>query len=275
MHRGENRVLHLTDNDYAARRKTDSAPPQCELRCGRVARCLLIHHQNSQSQRIFWLLEELEIPYNLELHTRQESGAERSRAPAELRKTHPLGKAPQLITADGRVIIESTAIAKYLLKTYDTTGTFAGDGHKNDWIRNEELSSLAANSLQPILVLDLVFQQLTKRSPFFIRPIFSATHKQLQKLFIGPEVMKLLAYLDDQFGDQEYLMGIAPGEADFILSWPIDSMVNTSDCARLEDYPKLNAWHKRCKARPAWQRSIEKGNGYFSATMAHDFVGGK
>src|ERR1700744_4969928 len=95
--------------------------------------------QNSQSQRILWLLEELEIPYNLELHRRIDQ-----RSPPELKQTHPLGKAPQLETGNGRVIVESVVIAKYLIETYDKTGKFKGDGDKNDWLRDEQLCNLAA-----------------------------------------------------------------------------------------------------------------------------------
>src|SRR3954470_13950148 len=99
--------------------------------------------QNSQSQRILWLLEELEIPYNLSLHYRQKSGPRKGCAPPELAEIHPMGKAPQLVTADGRVIAESAAIAAYLIATYDTAKKFQGDGGRNDWVRDESLTSFA------------------------------------------------------------------------------------------------------------------------------------
>ena len=227
--------------------------------------------QNSQSQRIIWLLEELEIAYILDAHKRQQTGKSKGRAAPELQKTHALGKAPQLTTAEGRIISESTAIAQYLIEKYDTGGRFKGDD-KNDPIRDEELCSLAGTSLQAILILDFVFLQLNQRSPFFIRPIFSATHRQLQKLFVGPEIKKLCSYLNDQLGEQEYFMGSSPGRADFIVSWPIDFCVRLCEVVQLKDYPKLNAWNDRCKAREGWKKSIEKGNGYLGPSMDLDFV---
>ena len=78
---------------------------------------------------------------------RQGSGPTKGRAPVEFQKTHPLGKAPQLTTVDGRVITESSAIAQYLIGKYDTAGKFKGDDHRNDWIRDEELCSLAGTSM--------------------------------------------------------------------------------------------------------------------------------
>ncbi|RMZ88704.1 hypothetical protein DV736_g4071, partial [Chaetothyriales sp. CBS 134916] len=237
------------------------------------AKPTLHHLSNSQSQRILWLLEELKIPYNLDAHLRQASGPARGRAPVELQKMHPLGKAPQLTTAEGRVISESSAIAQYLIWRYDTAGKFKSEeGGKNDWIRDEELCSLAGTTFQPTLVLDFIFLHTVKRSPFFVRPIFAAAHHQLQKLFVGPEVAKLCGYLNDQLGDQDYFLGSSPGRADFIVSWPIDfgtreGMVN------LENYPKLQAWNDRRKSRPAWIRALEKGNGYLGPNMDLDHIG--
>ena len=124
----------------------------------------------------------------------------------------------------------------------------------------------------PVLIMDLMFLHLIKQSPFFIRPIFSATQKQLQKLFVGPELAKIYSYLNDQLGDQEYFMGSSPGRADFIVSWPIDLCGRLPDAAKLNNYPNLKAWNDRCKARDGWKRSIEKGNGYLDPNMGIDHV---
>ncbi|EXJ80785.1 hypothetical protein A1O3_07069 [Capronia epimyces CBS 606.96] len=221
----------------------------------------LHHMNNSQSQRILWLLEELEIPYNLSLHKRVESGPNKSRAPPELKQTHPLGKAPQLETGDGRVIVESVVIARYLIETYDKSGKFQGDGAANDWIRDDELSNLASATISAPMSLELIFSLLTQSSPFFIRPLVSIIHKQLHKAFTGPELDMDLRYLSDQLGDQDYFMGSSPGRADFIMSWPLD-LCTQNGFINLQEYPKLEAWFRRCHERPAWKRSIEKGNGY-------------
>ncbi|EHY59024.1 hypothetical protein HRR83_001706 [Exophiala dermatitidis] len=221
-----------------------------------------LHHlNNSQSQRILWLLEELEIPYNLVLHKREESGPNKSRAPRELKATHPLGRAPQLETGDSRTIVESLVIARYLIETYDKDGRFKGDGAGADWIRDDELCNLASATISVPMNVEVVFSLLVQASPFFIRPLVSVIHKQLHKAFTGPELDLYLQYLNDQLGEADYFMGSSPGRADFIISWPVDVCVQNGfiDFAR---YPKLEAWYKRCHERPAWKRSIEKGNGY-------------
>ncbi|EXJ90343.1 hypothetical protein A1O1_03442 [Capronia coronata CBS 617.96] len=221
-----------------------------------------LHHlNNSQSQRILWLLEELDIPYNLSLHKRGESGPNKARAPPELKETHPLGKAPQLETADGRVVVESLVIARYLIETYDKSGKFRGDSAANDWIRDDELCNLASATISAPMTLELVFNLLVQSSPFFIRPLVSVIHKQVYKAFTGPELDLYFQYLNDQLGDQDYFMGTSPGRADFIISWPVDMCVQ-NQFVDLEKYPKLAVWSRRCQDRPAWKRSMEKGNGY-------------
>lgn len=138
--------------------------------------------QNSQSQRILWLIEELGIPYNLELHERQKSGKEKNRSPAELFKTHPLGKSPQLVAADGRVIAESSAVATYLIETYDTAGKFKGDGARNDHIRDEELSSLAGTSIGPMVSLLAVAVASDEAATLSSVPAFSLSRSYLRAL---------------------------------------------------------------------------------------------
>ncbi|OCT51145.1 Glutathione S-transferase 3 [Cladophialophora carrionii] len=219
---------------------------------------LTVCAQNSQSQRILWLLEELEIPYNLELHQRVEQ-----RSPPALKQTHPLGKAPQLETGDGRVIAESVVIAKYLIDTYDKAGKFKGDGSaKNDTLRDEQLCNLAAASLGPVMLVDLILLFASKMTPFFVRWLMALVHSQIRNQFSGPELALYYRYLDDQLEGQDYFMGnTAPARADFILSYPVDQCV-AANMVDLTKYPRLEKWHARIHERPAWKRSLEKGNGY-------------
>lgn len=217
--------------------------------------------QNSQSQRILWLLEELEIPYNLILHKRAESGPRKGRAPEELSQTHPLGKAPQLVTKDGTVIVESLVIAKYLIDTYDTDGKFKGDGQHNDALRDDQLSNFAAASLGPLMNLELIMTVLTHALPFFIRPLFSLAQKGLQKGYTTPEFRLYFQYLNDQLGDQDYFLGANPGRADFIMKWPMDLCIENG-FVDAKAYPNVDKWLTRVNERPAWKRSLEKGNGY-------------
>jgi len=216
----------------------------------------LHHMNNSQSQRILWLIEELEIPYNLELHRRV-----KQRAPPELKETHPLGKAPQLVTHNGRVITESAVIARYLIETYDKAGKFKGDGEKNDWIRDDQLCNIAAASIGPVMILDLILLMASRMAPFVVRWLISPVYSTLHAQFSGPELHSYYKYLDDQLEGQDYFMGRTPGRADFVISFPVDQCT-AIDILDLKQYPRLEKWHARCKERPAWKRSLEKGNGY-------------
>lgn len=151
-------------------------------------------------------MEELQIPYNLVNHERVKTGKDEGRGDPELKKTHPLGHAPQLVTSDGRIISESAAIAKYLINEYDTAGKFKGDA-KNDEIRDVELSSLASTNLNSHLTTELLFKAMAQRSPFFVRPLISGMHAMLHKGYLGPEIKAQLTYLDKQLEEQDYFMG--------------------------------------------------------------------
>jgi glutathione S-transferase len=217
--------------------------------------------QNSQSQRILWLLEELEIPYNVSLHTRLKT----ARAPPELAETHPLGKAPQLVTADGRLIAESSAIAAYLITTYDTAKKFQGDGAaggSNDWIRDESLTSFAGATMGPVDTMKIFFDAATMQTPFLIRPLVRLVTGAVDRMFTAPELKAMLAYLEAQLGGQDYFMGNEPGRADFMLSFPMDMAADNGWVENWATYPGLRAWRDRCRARDAWKRGLEKGNGY-------------
>ncbi|TVY34483.1 Glutathione S-transferase, partial [Lachnellula occidentalis] len=153
-----------------------------------------LHHlDNSQSQRMIWLLEELDIEYNLIKYNRIDS-----RAPPELAKIHQLGKAPILVTAEGRPIVETSAIISYLLKTYDPAGKFATD----DWLREEELSSFAGSSLGPVTGTELFASMLPKHSPWPISIIMRMVHGMVQKTYTSGEFTKAMRFLDSELGDR-------------------------------------------------------------------------
>lgn len=209
-------------------------------------------------------MEELGIDYNLNLFERQTSGASKNRAPESLKETHPLGKSPQLITSEGRVIIERSAIAKYLIEKYDTAGKFklnSGDS-ENDAIREEELISFGGTSLAPILMIQMVFKFVRDGSPFFIRPLMGGISAMVNSAFLRKEADAMMKYLDRDIEGKNYFMNTEnPTRVDFMMLWYVDLgiMAESSD---LGTYPNLKSWFDRCKTRDAWKRSLEKGNGY-------------
>ncbi|KAI9736485.1 MAG: hypothetical protein M1818_005995 [Claussenomyces sp. TS43310] len=217
-----------------------------------------LHHlSDSQSQRILWLLEELGIPYNLKLYARIDSGKDRSRAPPELTAAHPLGKSPVLVTSDGRTIPESSAIAAYLLKTYDPAGRFQGD----DWIRDEVLTSFAGSTLSGIIGIQLMLDMMGGGTPILLRPLVRVMTGGIDRAFVTPELRKNMQCLETELGDRDFFMGKEPGRADFMLSWPFD-LIEQRKWFDFAAYPKLQAWRTRCQDRPAWKSGLEKGNGY-------------
>ncbi|KAI3324092.1 glutathione S-transferase [Xylariaceae sp. AK1471] len=224
----------------------------------------LQHLSNSQSQTILWLLEELEIPYNLNLFEREKSGARKNRAPESLKETHPLGKSPQLITASGRVIIERSAITAYLIEIYDSAGKFkvSGSDEGHDVIREQELVGFAEASFNVTAMTAMMFYYLKVLSPFFIRPLVAAVSAMIHVGFVDKEFDAQFKYMDGLLEGQEYFMSDGnPTRVDFVMLFFVQT-VYYSKVADIAPYPNVKAWHDRCVARPAWKRAIEKGNGY-------------
>lgn len=231
---------------------------------GKEGKPTLQHLNDSQSQTILWLLEELEIPYNLNLFEREKSGRDRNRAPKALKATHPLGKSPQLITGSGRVIIERSAITAYLISTYDGAGKFkvSGRDEDHDSVREQELVGFAEASFNLTALTAMVFYYLKVMSPFFVRPLVAAVGAMLHVGYLDKELDAQLKYMDGLLKDQEYFMSNEdPTRVDFVMIFFVQT-VHQSKVVDLTPYPNVKAWHDRCVARPAWKRAMEKGNGY-------------
>jgi glutathione S-transferase len=209
--------------------------------------------QNSQSQRILWLLEELGIEYNLVKHQRVDG-----RAPKEMRAVQQLGRAPTLVTAEGRAIIESSAVIAYLIKTYDADGRFASE----DWLKDEQLTSFAGASLGMMTVLEITLEIVVKRTPWPVSYVMRAAQRGFQNAFTAAEFKKNLEYLESELGEGEWFNGKHPSRSDFMLFWPVDLIAARGWIDYAKDYPKLDAWRKRALDREAWKRGLKKGNGY-------------
>lgn len=211
-----------------------------------------------------WLLEELGIEYNLNLFERQTSGPNKHRAPDSLKESHPIGKSPQLITPEGRVIIERSAIAKYLIDKYDTAGKFKINQNDpdNDIIREEELMSLGGTSLSSMLMIKVILGYVQSASPFFIRPVMGVISSGLNKGFLDKEIDVMLKYLDGVLKGKEFLLNTTnPTRTDFCTLWYLEQ-ANSLGLDNWRTYPNLKSWFDRCKSRDGWKRALEKGNGF-------------
>ena len=207
---------------------------------------LTLHHLNdSRSQRILWLLEELGTPYEMKRYQRD---AQTRLAPPELKAVHPLGKSP--VITDGDVTIaESGAIVDYLIRRYgqgngEAAMMPAPDSAEfeayNEWLHYAEGSAMLP------LMLHLYVSRL-KEAGAPLQPR------------IDSEMTNHLGYVDGALKGREFFVGDALTGADIQMSF-VGEMAGIFD--RLGPYPNLSAWLTRMHARPAFQRSVEKGGAY-------------
>ena len=217
---------------------------------------ITVHHlNNSRSQRVIWLLEELGVPYEVK---RYERDAKTMLAPPELRAVHPLGKSP-VITDGDRTIAETGAIVEYLVGTYGE-GRFVPPAGTDDRLRYTYWLHFAEGSAMPPLVMTLVFGALPARVPFFIRPIAKLISEGVQKSFLRPNIEAQLALMEKDLGRSAWFAGEEFTAADVMMSFPVEAGATRGD--GLGSRPKLAAWLTQIHARPAYQAALKKGRAY-------------
>ena len=205
---------------------------------------IILHHlNNSRSQRILWMLEELGVPYELKHYQRD---AETNLAPAELKAVHPLGKSP-LLEVDGRVIDESGAIVQYLCDTYGD-GKWQPTPGTDDALRHNELMHFAEGSAMTPILLNLYVSRLGDAGA----PLRPRIDEQLAAHF---------GYLEQILRPSGHFIGDDWTGADVMLSFPAEVVVMQGMSAA---YPKLAAFVAAIHARPAWQAARAKGGPYFA-----------
>jgi glutathione S-transferase len=212
---------------------------------------LTVHHlENSRSQRVLWLLEELGVPYDLKLYKRDPKTI---LAPPELAKIHPLGKSP-VITDDGETIAESGAILEYISDKYGDGKLVPAKGTPA-YAAHRYFMHYAEGSLMPFLVMRLVFDRVKTGAPFLVRPIAKAIANNVDKLFISPNLDKHVAFLDGALAKSAWLTSDELSLADIQMSYPLEAIGS-----RVPNAPKrIKDWVDRARARPAYQRAEAKG----------------
>lgn len=213
---------------------------------------LTVHHlNNSRSQRVLWLLEELGVPYEIQ---RYERDPETMLAPPSLRKVHPLGKSP--VVTDGRATLaESGAIIEYLVETYGE-GRLAPEAGTPAFQRYRYWLHYAEGSLMPPLLLKLVFDQVEK-APLLVRPVAKAISATVKRRFITPNLTQHLDFLEAELASSPWFAGRSFSAADVQMSFPVEAAAARAGLD--ESRPKLMDWLGRIHARPAYQRAIEQG----------------
>ena len=203
---------------------------------------LKIHHlNNSRSQRILWLLEELAVPYEIVHHQRD---AVTNLAPAELLAIHPLGKSP-MIEDNGKIIYESGAIVEYLCERHGGSHFIPQHG-TDDHIRYLEWMHFAEGSAMTPILLNLYVGRLGEAGA----PLHPRIQEQLECHY---------HYMESQLSPSGWFVGDTLTGADFMLSFPAEAAVMSG---RAADKPKLTAFVKAIHARPQWQAALAKGGAY-------------
>jgi glutathione S-transferase len=214
---------------------------------------ITVHHlNNSRSQRILWLLEELGLEYDIKYYQRN---PETMLAPASLRQIHPLGKSP-VITDDALTLAESGAIIEYLVERYGE-GRFAPPLDIPERLRYRYWLHYAEGSLMPPLLIKLIFDQMEEKSPFLLRPIVRAISQSVRSSFIEPQITTHLDYLESELEHYPWFAGDEFTAADIQMSFPLEAAAERAglDASR----PKLMDWLDRIHARPAYQRAVKRG----------------
>jgi glutathione S-transferase len=218
---------------------------------------IIVHHlNNSRSQRILWLLEELGLDYDIKRYQRD---AKTMLAPPELRQVHPLGKSP-VITDDGLTIAESGAIIEYLVGRYGNGRLIPAAGTP-ERLRYTNWLHYAEGSLQPLLLMKLFFGRVEKGPmPFFAKPVAKAIVAKVMGSFISPNLERNFDYLEGELGRNTWFAGEEFSAADVQMSFPLEAAVSRGglDAKR----PKLMAFLERIHARAAYKRAIERGGEY-------------
>ncbi len=218
---------------------------------------ITVHHlNNSRSQRVLWLLEELGLPYEIAHYQRD---AKTMLAPPELLKVHPLGKSP--VVTDGDVTLaESGAIIETLLERYGN-GRLVPPAGSAERRRYTYWLHFAEGSAMPPLLLKLIFDRIpTMPMPFFVKPIARGISEKVLARMVTPNLTRQLDFMEKELAANAWFAGAEFSAADIQMSFPLEAAAQRAglDVSR----PHLAAFLKRIHERPAYRKALERGGPY-------------
>ena len=218
---------------------------------------ITVHHlNNSRSQRVLWLLEELGLPYDIQ---RYERDPETMLAPPALRQVHPLGKSP-VITDGDLTLAESGAIVSYLVDCYGN-GRLIPPPDSPDRLRYTYWLHYAEGSAMPPLLLKLIFDKIEHSPmPFFAKPVARGIVNRVKDSFIHPQIAQHLDYMETELAKHPWFAGADFTAADIQLSFPLEAAAARAGLNAQR--PRLMAFLDRIHARPAYQTALERGGEY-------------
>jgi glutathione S-transferase len=218
---------------------------------------ITVHHlNNSRSQRVLWLLEELEIPYEVKRYLRDPVTM---LAPPELQKVHPLGKSP-VVTEGDDSFAESGAILETLVERHGA-GRLIPPAGTLDRLRYRYWLHYAEGSLMPPLLLKLIFDKIERSPmPFFIKPVAKGISSKVKASFLTAQIKTHLDFVESELAKSTWFAGEELTGADIQMSFPLEAAHDRA--GRDESRPKSLAFLARIHARPAYKRALERGGPY-------------
>jgi glutathione S-transferase len=218
---------------------------------------IIVHHlNNSRSQRVLWLLEELEVPYQVKRYERE---AKTMLAPPELLAVHPLGKSP-VITDGDLTVAESGAIVEYLVGKYGN-GRLIPLAGSPQRMRYTYWLHYAEGSAMPPMLLKLVFDRIsTAPMPWPFSAMARRIAAGVKGAFIQPQLTRHLDFMESELGRFPWFAGEEFTAADIQMSFPLEAAASRAglDASR----PKLFAYLERIRTRVAYRRALDRGGPY-------------
>ncbi|MBW4429596.1 MAG: glutathione S-transferase [Nostoc desertorum CM1-VF14] len=202
---------------------------------------IVVHHlNNSRSQRVLWLLEELGIEYEIKFYERDQKTM---LAPASLREVHPLGKSPVITDAE-KTIAESGAIIEYIVSRYGN-GRLIPPSDTPERLRYTYWLHYAEGSAMPPLVMNLVFN------------LFDTGGSRVNEGFIAPQIKLHFDYIEGELCKSTWFVGEEFTAADIQMSFPLEIVAMQAEL--ISSRPKIKQFIERIHARPAYERALEPG----------------
>lgn len=216
---------------------------------------IVVHHLNdSRSQRVLWLLEELGLEYEVKRYQRD---PKTMLAPAALKAVHPLGKSP-VVEEHGVTVAETGAIVEWLLDTHGQGRLRPARGTEEARRFSYWLHYAEGSAMTPLL-LRLIFGQLPKRVPFLIRPVANGISRAMNARMIQPQLDAHIGYWEAELDRSEWFAGDQFTAADIMMSFPLEAAAARAGAG---SHPKIKAFLERIHARPAYRRALERGGPY-------------
>lgn len=221
---------------------------------------ITVHHlNNSRSQRVLWLLEELGLDYEIIAHQRD---AKTNLAPKALRDVHPLGKSP-VIVDNGSTIAETGAIVEHLIDQHGEGRLRPAPGTP-DFERYRYWLHAAEGSYMPPLVMALLLGRMeTAPMPFFARPIAKRLVGAVRDGYLDHTTDALFSHVDAELATRDWFAGAEFSGADVMMSFPLEAALTRVDAAKRS--ARVKAFVERIHARPAYKRALERGGAYVYA----------